>query len=295
MALFSVIIPTCHRNVDLATCLEALQPEGHDPVASSETTSALRKGDFYYEVIVTDDGARSTAEALVREKFPCVRWFQGPRRGPAANRNFGATKASGEWLLFLDDDCVPLTGWLEAYAVATVSFTENSVFEGRTVAPGPRVRADHESPLNLAGGLLWSCNFGIKRHLFLDLGGFDEQFPAPAFEDMDLQTRLKQIGYDSKFLADATVQHPWRPRRGTRFCVALAKSTRYFISKHPEARATFAKAWGIKRMFIIICIEFPHNLLRYRDLGSFRVLYLDLLTAIHILLNLSPQRTPKTR
>jgi GT2 family glycosyltransferase len=268
--IISVIIPTCHRNEDLTLCLEALRPDTPEPA-------------FSYEVIVTDDGSRSTSEQLVREKYPWARWLRGPRGGPAANRNFGARNAKGNWVLFLDDDCIPVRGWVDAYAIAIRDSPEYSVFEGRTVGgPNPQNRSDHESPLNLQGGLLWSCNFGIKRQLFLDIGGFDQKFPVPAMEDMDLQFRLKNIGYTSKFVFDACAQHPWRPRRGTRFCIALAKSVRYFIIKHPQTRSTFVDTWGLKRIVKIITFEFPRNLFRFRDFSSFRVLYLDLLTAFEI-------------
>ena len=55
---------------------------------------------------------------MVNEEFPMVRWNEGPRRGPAANRNFGARVADGEWLIFLDDDCNPRPGFLAAYLKA---------------------------------------------------------------------------------------------------------------------------------------------------------------------------------
>jgi GT2 family glycosyltransferase len=123
------------------------------------------------------------------------------------------------------------------------------------------------------------------------MGGFDEKFPVAAMEDMDLQFRLDAAGYRSRFLPDACVEHPWRPRRGTRFCIALAKSVRYFTDKHPEARSIFTDTWGIKRMIKIISFEFPRNLLRFRDVSSLRVLYLDLLTAVQISLTLARQKT----
>jgi GT2 family glycosyltransferase len=289
--LVSIVVPTCHRNHDLVLCLSALESGAQISISSSTVSPVneilMNTGSsllgFSYEVIVTDDGSSSTAEAVVREKFPWARWLPGPRKGPAANRNSGAQNARGEWVFFLDDDCIPNPGWIESCVAGIHRFPECSVFEGQTIGgPNPRTRSDHESPLNLQGGLLWSCNFGIKRQLFLRIGGFDESFPVPAMEDMDLQFRLKELGYASKFLFDACAQHPWRPKRGTHFCIALAKSVRYFIIKHPEARPIFADTWGIKRMIKIITFEFPRNLVRFHDLSAFRVLYLDLLTAFEI-------------
>jgi GT2 family glycosyltransferase len=289
--LVSIIVPTYHRNQDLVLCLSALESGAQIPISSgtlspadeTRTSTGSFLPGFSYEVIVTDDGSSSSAENLVREKFPWAQWLPGPRRGPAANRNSGARNARGEWVFFLDDDCIPGPGWIESCAAGIHHFPEYSVFEGRTIGgPNSRTRSDHESPVNLQGGLLWSCNFGIKRELFLDLGGFDESFPFPAMEDMDLQFRLKHVGYTSKFLFDAYAQHPWRPRRGAHFCIALAKSVRYFIVKHPEARPIFADTWGVKRMIKIITFEFPRNVFRFHDLSAFRVLYLDLLTAFEI-------------
>src|SRR5688500_16589114 len=95
---FSVVIPTYHRNDLLARCLRQLVP-------GRQTLDASR-----YEVIVTDDGRDTTAEAMIRDQFSFVRWVRGPQRGPAANRNNGVKHARGEWVVFTDDDCVPTEG-----------------------------------------------------------------------------------------------------------------------------------------------------------------------------------------
>jgi GT2 family glycosyltransferase len=239
----------------------------------------MRKGGFDYEVIVADDGTRSTAEAVIRKKFPWAKWIQGPRCGPAANRNYAASKAVGDWLVFADDDCVPCAGWLEAYASAAATFPKFSVLEGRTVPQGPQTRADQECPSNLRGGNLWSCNFAIKRQLFLDLEGFDEKFPLAGMEDIDLQVRLEKMGCPIRFVPDACVEHPWRSRKGPRFYIALAKSIGYFVTKHCDSKPIFSKSWAIKRAIRAIVIEFPRNFIRFRDSSAFRVLYLELLAA----------------
>src|SRR5258708_31522648 len=122
MISFSVIIPTCHRNDDLERCLEGLEiADPYERRSSSGTQFIVIDQSFQYEVIVTDDGCQSTAEALVRKRFPWVNWMEGPHRGPAANRNFGASQSQGDWLIFIDDDCLPGTDWLEAYAFAVAA------------------------------------------------------------------------------------------------------------------------------------------------------------------------------
>jgi GT2 family glycosyltransferase len=194
----SVVIPTCHRNDLLAKCLDCLAP--------GEQTLSQRD----YEVIVTDDGSSTTAEAMIRERYPWACWVSGPRKGPAANRNNGARYASGEWLAFTDDDCLPKPFWLEAYGSAIKPSTR--VYEGRTVCE-TGIRSPLETaPLNSGGGYLWSCNMLIERELFNSLEGFDESFPAPCCEDVEFRERLKGKGHKFLFVPNAVVDHPPRKR-----------------------------------------------------------------------------------
>jgi GT2 family glycosyltransferase len=283
MIFFSVIIPTCHRNNDLERCLESLKLScSSESGRSKGSESASGDPGFRCEVIVTDDGSKSTAKALLKERFPWGRWVEGPRRGPAANRNSGASQAKGDWLIFIDDDCIPEPDLLAAYATAIQDHPASSVFEGRTIPIGQKTSADQECPVNLEGGLLWSCNFSVKRSLFLELGAFDENFPLAGLEDMDFQRRLENGSHAIKFVSEAVVKHPWRSRRGAKFSLALAKSITYFTKKYPSAKSAFAQAWGIKRIVKIVTVEFLRNFLRYRNAGAFRVLYLDLVLAIHL-------------
>src|SRR5690606_21029723 len=93
----SVVIPTCDRPDALQACLQCL-----------ETNQQLRRTDF--EIIVSDDSRKQLATEILHHAFPAVKWIEGPKRGPAANRNAGAKVANGEVIVFLDDDCLPQPG-----------------------------------------------------------------------------------------------------------------------------------------------------------------------------------------
>ena len=195
--LFSIIIPTCNRPKELAACLERLAP------------GAQSFGEECYEVVVTDDGCKSPARELVVSRFPWVRWTSGPKRGPAANRNHGASLAIGDWLVFVDDDCLPSTGWLAAYFRA---IQLSQVLEGKTTsADMPPNNPRYEAPINLTGGNLYSCNLCIRKQLYVELAGFDERFRFWC-EDMDFRRRIAEAGHTSVFVADAVVDHPCRLR-----------------------------------------------------------------------------------
>ena len=138
---FSVVIPTYRRNDALARCLNRLMADRQDfPFAR-------------YEVIVADDGPDGdNARLLVENTYPWARWVPGPRRGPAANRNRGAAEASGEFLAFTDDDCLPQPGWLAAFAAKLdgPGGDKLRVLEGRTSDGGVPKVGGHSAASSIA-------------------------------------------------------------------------------------------------------------------------------------------------
>jgi GT2 family glycosyltransferase len=195
--MFSVVIPTCRRNDLLARCLESLRP------------GEQLAGPDAYEVIVTDDARGQTAEAMIRAQFPRVRWVEGPSRGPAANRNNGARHASGEWICFIDDDCIAGKGWLAAFRKAAGDGTID-LMEGRTEVPDQSDNPFLHAVSNTQGGAYWSCNLAVRRERFRALGGFDEDFQEAASEDMEFAHRFHARHFRSRFYPEALVYHPVR-------------------------------------------------------------------------------------
>lgn len=232
----SVIIPTRHRNDQLSACLDCLAL-GRQTIAADQ-----------YEVIVTDDGRASTAEQMIRSRYPWAQWVAGPRKGPAANRNSGAKHARGQWLAMTDDDCLPSPQWLQSFLSALSPGVD--VLEGKTTCQAGIHSPLQEAPINLTGGNLWSCNFMIRAQLFRDIGGFDDSFPMPACEDMELNGRLRKRGHIPQFVPEAIVDHPPRPRPlGWR--AGLRWESRVLLWRK-EGHATAAWTW------------MPSQLLRYR-------------------------------
>lgn len=217
--MLSIVIPTYHRNDLLKDCLKSLSPD----------TQSLDKQ--FYEVIVTDDGKDSNAKDMINNYFPWCKWVQGPQRGPAANRNFGATHAIHDWIVFIDDDCMPSRDLLLIYKKAIEVNPSVTVFEGSIKADRDQMRFDEESPINLTGGCLWSCNFLIYKTIFNQIGGFDENYPSPAFEDVDLRERLIQNAIDILFIKKAIVIHPWRKLRDISFVKSHFQSYKYYAHK----------------------------------------------------------------
>jgi GT2 family glycosyltransferase len=217
----SVIIPTCDRPEKLGCCLSRLAP-------GCQSLDAIA-----YEVIVSDDGKSTRAKDLA-DKYPFVRWADGPRRGPAANRNNGASIAKADLLVFTDDDCIPDADWLNAF-VSAAARSSAAVLEGRTYAERPRQSLAEGSPVNETGGNLWSCNFAIRQEAFGRLRGFDERFPYPMMEDVDFQIRCKKLGLAIEFVRAASVCHPWRREGDWATKMRMRRSLLFLMSKHPDA------------------------------------------------------------
>ena len=210
--VISVVVPTCDRAEPLGQCLAAVSP-GMQEIAAS-----------LYEVIVSDDSVGDATRQLVEDRFPWARWVAGPRRGPAANRNRGASEARGTWLVFTDDDCLPSRQWMSALWRAAQEGSAHAL-EGKVISdPAPSNPWD-EAPLNLEGGLFWSCNVAVRRDVFLAIGGFDENYRHAAMEDVDLRTTLQAAGRRILFVADAIVNHP--SRRAT-FRLKLRHMQRFY-------------------------------------------------------------------
>lgn len=197
----AVVIPTRNRLEPLKCCLRQLIP--------------YLKQHPECMVIVSDDGDAARTKAELGTEFDVVRVIQGPQRGPAANRNWGAANSEGELLIFLDDDCRPEPNLVAAYQRAATSNPECSVFEGRITAEGIETGFADTVPSNETGGYLWSCNFAIRRELFTSIGRFDERYPFAAMEDVDLRFRI--AGKSSiQFISEARVYHAVERRAGWR-------------------------------------------------------------------------------
>jgi GT2 family glycosyltransferase len=200
MKLVTVVIPTCNRPEDLKRLLEALVRER--AALPSELGAEV-------EILVGDDGTGSETGPIVEENFDRrVSRYIGPRRGPGPNRNAGAARAQGEWLLFVDDDCIPAEGFLRAYLDA-IETARAPIFEGRTSPDRDFPNLEWEAPVNETGGHLPSCNFAVKRSVFDALNGFDERY-FPAMEDMEFRARATAAGYSISFVKEARVIHPIR-------------------------------------------------------------------------------------
>lgn len=173
------------------------------------------------EVIVVNDGGDPAVEALVAA-FPEVRLVpRRPHGGLSAARNAGARAATGEIVVYTDDDCEADPDWLAwmAHAFASGGF---AAVGGPNVPPPPvsRLRAmvaaapggpAHVLIDDVSAEHLPGCNLAVRREVIESMGGFDERFWT-AGDDVDFCWRLIAAGHRIGFHPAAMV---WHHRRFT--------------------------------------------------------------------------------
>lgn len=201
----SVVVPTYGRPDSIRRCLAALARLEYPPHA--------------LEVLVVDDASPEPVELEDHALPGTLRVIRAPRnRGPAAARNLGAREATGEVLLFTDDDCRPDPEWAAALARRLHSepdalvggATENALRDNVFAQASQDLVAYLYEAFDRSSRLLpffTSNNIGMRRDRYLELGGFDESFRLSAGEDRDFSERWSARVGPLRFASEARVHH----------------------------------------------------------------------------------------
>ena len=183
----SIVIPTYNRPEQLTECLLAIQRQEFTKDA--------------FEVIVVDDGSRVSVKDRIggMKELRETRWIRIPNSGPAAARNRGSCAARGDYLVFVDDDCVPPPDWL-ANVAHCATLHPDCLIGGRTLTRLVRNAYSTTSQVileaayrfynaaPLSARFLASNNMAVRADLFARVGGFDESFRI-ASEDREFCDR----------------------------------------------------------------------------------------------------------
>ena len=206
---YSIIVPVYNRPDEVDELLESL---------CQQTVK-----DF--EVIIVEDGSEKTCKDVC-DKYAGIldlHYYYKENSGPGQSRNYGAERANGEWLIILDSDVVLPEGYMKAVEEG---------LQGRPTAAWGGPDAAHESftPVQKAisysmtsffttGGIRGgkgkkldkffprSFNMGIRRDVYLQLGGFSKMRFG---EDIDFSYRIVEAGHQACLIPDAWVWHKRR-------------------------------------------------------------------------------------
>jgi mycofactocin glycosyltransferase len=189
----SIVIPTYRRPYGLARLLQSLAPQMKEQVGR--------------EVIVVNDGTDdATYDAIIAPHRGWVNYIAAAEnRGPAAARNKGVRAATGNFLVFIDDDCAAPFGWLDQLARLLAADPQLDAVGGTTrplASQHPtwfeRLLTEsgcHPNPVFYRDQLIVmvSACLAVRKIAFDALGGFVERI-IPLAEDRNLTTRLRLAG-----------------------------------------------------------------------------------------------------
>ncbi len=196
----SIVIPTFNGARRIGDCLDALSCQ-----------SAGRQ----VEILVVDDGSTDETASVVL-RFPSVGLIRQSNAGPAAARNRGARESQGSILLFTDDDCVPMPGWIEAmlapFQDPEVVGAKGAYRTRQTSIVARFVQVEYEDRYRLMGrsrdiDFVDTYSAAFRRERFLEMGGYDLSFPVACAEDAELSYRMSARGWKMRFVPAAVVYH----------------------------------------------------------------------------------------
>ena len=207
---YSIIVPVFNRPDEVDELLESLC---HQEVKD-------------FEVIIVEDGSKKPCKDVC-DKYADIldlHYYLKENSGPGQSRNYGVEHALGEYVIVLDSDVVLPTGFLAAVD-SSIGHQPSAI----TAWGGPDAAHPSFTPVQKAisysmtsffttGGIRGgkakldkfyprSFNMGIRRDVYLQLGGFSKMRFG---EDIDFSYRIVEAGYKPCLFPDAWVWHKRR-------------------------------------------------------------------------------------
>lgn len=244
----SVVIPTLNREAVLCNTIRTL---------------LAREADRPFELIIIDQSdshEESTSRYLESLADRVIHRRASYKNLPRA-RNEGLSLASGEIVVFIDDDVEVHPGFLSGH-LAPYADSKVWMVTGPSPKPGEPILARREisdddyerlfvddkillqvdfdhAPCSWAPG----CNFSIRRHVAGAVGGFDENFKGNAIgEDAEFCHRIKQHGGTIYYAGRAALTHLVTPDGGCRSDVG-ANYVRMFAYNQNYFRRAIGRTW----------------------------------------------------
>ncbi len=207
--------------------------------------------DDAYEIVLVDDGStddtRSVIEEARRRATCALIVVSQANAGLARARNAGIARASGQRILFIDDDVLPLPNFVQEHLCGGDRHPS-------AIVRGGAIEVDDLDNLpppiwnitNYSGNYFWTTNVSVPLATIRAIGGFDESFSEYGWEDIDVGLRLRFSGIRGVFYPRALVYHfkPRPPGTSVEKMIAQARAQArtavQLVRRHPHWRAYLA-------------------------------------------------------
>ena len=205
---FSVIVPVYNRRDEVRDLLDSL----------------LAQTSRNFETVIVEDGSTEPCRDIcdeARSKGLDVSYFFKENEGRSIARNHGMERATGDYFIFFDSDCVipptyfeTLTRELEARPLdcfggpdtAHESFTTTQKAINYTMTSFLTTGGIRGGKVSLEKFTPRTFNMGFTRSVYEKVDGFREMFT----EDIDMSTRIRQAGFTIGLITAVPVWHKRR-------------------------------------------------------------------------------------
>jgi glycosyltransferase involved in cell wall biosynthesis len=207
--LFSLIIPVYNRPDEVDELLDSLSQSTYKEI---------------FEIVLIEDGSSIRCQDIAQkygDKLD-ISYYYKENSGPGDSRNFGMSKARGDYFIIFDSDCIIPKEYLDE-----VNKALNSNYVDCFGGPDKALDSfsDIQKAINFAmtsffttGGIRGgsetigkfqprSFNMGLSRKAFEISKGFGNIHPG---EDPDLSIRLWNLGFETRLFSKAYVYHKRR-------------------------------------------------------------------------------------
>ncbi|MFD1293635.1 glycosyltransferase [Lutibacter holmesii] len=273
---FSIVIPVYNRPTEIDELLQSLVKQTY-------------KNNF--EVIIVEDGSTLKADKIVNKYANALNlhYFLKKNTGAGASRNFGMQKASGNYFIVFDSDCIIPSNYLkEVDNALNANYTD--AFGGADAAHDSFTiiqKAINYSMTSFftTGGIRGnkkavdkfqprSFNFGISKVAFEATKGFSKMKIG---EDIDLTFRLWKHNFETQFIENAFVYHKRRATFQQFFkqTFAFGKGRPFLNKKYPgTAKITY---WFPSVFIILLLFSLVSSLFGVQIFAGFFTVYFVIL------------------
>ena len=259
---------------DIKSSVSIVIPHWNNVDVLSECLESISNTDFEnLETIVVDNASTDNSVASVRSNYPNVKLIENDKNyGYAGGCNIGAEAASGDFLIFLNNDTVQEKDWISnliktinsddkiaAVQPKILNYYNRNVFDYAGGSGGhmdiycfPFARGrifsfqeNDEGQYNNKEKCFWSSGtcFMVRRELFQKSGGFDESFFAH-MEEIDLCWRLYAMGFEVWVEPDSVVYHK------NALTLPMYSHKKYYLN-HRNSLLMLLGNYSIKNIFLI--------------------------------------------
>ena len=210
-----------------------------------------------FEIVVVDDCSPKDNYKSLLKDFPEIKLVRNEKNsGFLLTANKGAENASGEYIIFLNNDTEVLPGWLDELTTALYNHPEAGMIGSQLIHLGTGLLQESGNLICKNGDMMplgrgvdpqhpnftyfrevdfcSAASIILRKKVFDEMHGFDTIFVPAYFEDPDLGLRMQKAGYKNYVCPLSKVLHQEMASYGDTLNDKCEKNRQTFLNRWSE-------------------------------------------------------------